>query len=393
MVERELYMEKIRSLMDKDIIKVITGIRRCGKSYFLNQIVEEIKKTGVLEENIILINLESGKYNFIQSREELDDIIYNKVKNLQGKVYLLFDEIQNVPDWQISINSYRVDYNCDIYLTGSNSKLLSGELATYIAGRYIEIKMYPFSFKESLLLNSDLTFEEYLLYGGMPFIQNLEAADKLNYLELLYDSILIKDIVYRHNIKNIDLLKRILNYLVDNIGREFSVQNTFNVLKSEKRTVTKDLIYNYLNYLQEAMLIYKVSREDLKGKKLLKFNEKFYFSDWGFNEAIFRNNKLYIAQILENIVFVEFLRRGYKVTVGKLRGSEIDFVCRKNNNCVYVQLSYLLASDETLEREFKPLLAIRDNYEKIVISMDKIDMSRDGIKHLNIEEFLLSEDY
>lgn len=393
MVERELYMEKIRSLMDKDIIKVITGIRRCGKSYFLNQIVEEIKKTGVFKENIILINLESGKYNFIQSREELDDIIYNKVKNLQGKVYLLFDEIQNVPDWQISINSYRVDYNCDIYLTGSNSKLLSGELATYIAGRYIEIKMYPFSFKESLLLNSDLTFEEYLLYGGMPFIQNLEAADKLNYLELLYDSILIKDIVYRHNIKNIDLLKRILNYLVDNIGREFSVQNTFNVLKSEKRTVTKDVIYNYLNYLQEAMLIYKVPREDLKGKKLLKFNEKFYFSDWGFNEAIFRNNKLYIAQILENIVFVEFLRRGYKVTVGKLRGSEIDFVCRKNNNCVYVQLSYLLASDETLEREFKPLLAISDNYEKVVISMDKINMSREGIKHLNIEEFLLSEDY
>ena len=346
--------------MDKDIIKVITGIRRCGKSYFLNQIVEEIKKTGVLEENIILINLESGKYNFIQSREELDDIIYNKVKNLQGKVYLLFDEIQNVPDWQICINSYRVDYNCDIYLTGSNSKLLSGELATYIAGRYIEIKMYPFSFKESLLLNSDLTFEEYLLYGGMPFIQNLKATNKLNYLKLLYDSILIKDIVYRHNIKNIDLLKRILNYLVDNIGREFSVQNTFNVLKSEKRTVTKDVIYNYLNYLQEAMLIYKVPREDLKGKKLLKFNEKFYFSDWGFNEAIFRNNKLYIAQILENIVFVEFLRRGYKVTVGKLRGSEIDFVCRKNNNCVYVQVSYLLASDETLEREFKPFVKLTD---------------------------------
>lgn len=393
MVERELYMERIRSLIDKDLIKVITGVRRSGKSYFLNLIKEELKEQGIKEENIIIINLERGPYRKIKTTDELDEVVVELTKNLNGRIYLLFDEIQNVKGWETLINSYRLDYDCDLYITGSNSNLLSGELATNIAGRYIEIKIYPFSYKEALLANPNLSFKEYMTYGGFPYIQFLDKYEKDNYLDMLYDSIIRKDIINRCNIRNPDIIDRLIIFLMNNIGQTFSVQTTFNVLKNEKREISKDTLYNYLKCLEDACLIHKVRRENIKGKNLLRFSEKYYFIDWGFNEALFGDNKKYISQILENIVYIEFLRRGYKVTIGKLKDKEVDFICRKHGRKLYVQVSYILESEKTLEREFNPLLEIKDNYEKIVISTDSFDMSQKGIKHLNIEDFLLSDDY
>lgn len=392
-IKREIYLNKIRPLINKDIIKVITGIRRCGKSSLLKLIIEELKEQNITEDNIILINFDSKEFLNINTIQQLDEYIQRKITNKTGKIYLFFDEIQNIPKWEKLINSYYVDLNCDIYITGSNSNLLSGELATHLTGRYMEIKVYPFSYQEVLLIDKNLSFNDYVKYGGMPFIYELEDhSSKIDYLELLYNTIIHKDVKNRCNIKNSDLLDRIILCLIDNLGRNFSVTKTFNVLKNEKRSVKKDTIYNYLNCLEKGCLIHKVQRKDIKGKKLLRFDEKYYLTDWGFSEVLFNNTSNHIAQILENIVYIELLRRGYKVNIGKLGNKEIDFICSKNDKIIYIQVSYLLSSQKTIEREFSPLININDNYEKYVLSLDKFDFSREGIKHLNIEDFLLSND-
>lgn len=397
MIKRDLYLNKILPLIDLDLIKVITGIRRSGKSVMLTFIMEELKNRGVKDSDIIYINFESEQYQNITNKEELNNLILNLTKEKTNRQYLFFDEIQKVSSWEISINGFMVDLNCDIYITGSNSNLLSGELATYLTGRYMEIKIYPFSFKEILqLYNEEKTetynekelFQDYINYGGMPVIFEMNQNYKLKYLEDLLNSILYKDIMNRYKINNPDLLDRLLRFIIKNVGHTFSANSISKYFKNEGREVLPKTIYNYLIYCENACLIHKVYREDLIGKKILKFNEKFYITDQGFRQSLNMNNAKDISQILENIVYMEMLRRGYKITIGKVHDKEIDFICRKNDEKIYIQVSYLLTTKQIRNREFGELLKINDNYPKIVISMDEFDFSQEGIKHYNIINFL-----
>ena len=398
MVKRDLYLNRISSLIDKDIIKVIVGVRRCGKSYMFNLIIDELIKRGVGEDNILLINFESAKYRNVSNPRELDLLVAELTKDMNGKIYMFFDEIQNVDEWEKSINSYRIDYDCDIYLTGSNSKLLSGELATHLAGRYMEIKMYPFSFKEFLDYkksspNKEL-FNEYLVYGGFPFLLSLNnETDKTEYLNDIFNSIFLKDVIGRYNIRDASLLSRIVDFILDNTGKIVSAKSISDYLrKKEKIKVSPKTIYNYLDYLSSACLICKVQREDLEGKKILSINEKYYCVDQGFNQIRIGRNQVNNGRIMENMVYFELLRRGYDVTIGIVGDYEIDFVGKKMGEKIYVQVTRELSNDDTIEREFRPLLLVRDNYPKYVISTDDFDMSHDGIKHKNIIDFLLDDE-
>lgn len=381
-------MDKIRPLIDKDIIKVITGIRRCGKSYFLNLIIEELKNKGIKDENIILINFESIEYNSLKTKEELDELVLNLTKNISGRFYLLFDEIQNVEKWEKAITGYRVSFDCDIYITGSNSKLLSGELATFLAGRYMEIKLHPFSFNEFLSYKSGNdereSFQEYFKYGGMPFTLALDNQQKIDYLNDIYNSIVLKEVVEKYKLRDVNLLNRIFQYILANIGNPFSITD----LSKHLKHFSNNTIYNYLQYLEDALIISKLPREDIQGKKFFKLSEKYYVTDHGFITVLLGEKQQNIGGILENIVYMEFLRHGYEVSVGKIKNYEVDFICRKNKRKVYVQVCFQLASEEIEDREFRPLKLIDDNFEKFVISMDDFDFSREGIKHLNMIKFL-----
>ena len=400
MIKRELYLSQIERLIDKEPIKIITGVRRSGKTYLLKSIREELKSRGVDEENIFLISFESMRYNRIEDFRQLDECIMNLTESARGKVYLLFDEIQNVKNWERSINACRVDLDCDIYITGSNSELLSGEMATLISGRYYQINVYPFSFAEFLqykmeMENKDTSdldkmFSEYVEYGGMPPIQQVAEQDKYSYLADIYDTILLKDIVTRHNIRNTDMLNRILDYVIMNFGKKFSAGNIAKYVKHEGRTLAKDTILDYLLYSKNACFIHKAPREDIKGKKVLEHNEKYFLVDHGFYQARFGEIEN-MGSILENIVYIELLRRGYDVKVGMIGKNEIDFVCRKDKEKIYIQVTYQLENDETKDREFSGLEKINDNFDKYVLSMDKLDFSGNGLKHRNIIDFLISE--
>lgn len=408
MVERKLYMDKISSFINQDIIKVITGIRRCGKSYFFKLIIDELKEMGVNEENILLIDLELPEYNMIKSNSQLDEIVLEYLNSHEDKVYMFFDEIQNVGDWQISINSYFKLPNVEIFITGSNSKLLSSELSTYLTGRYVSIDMYPFSFIEFLDYKNELGekpitanelktelenyFDEYMAYGGFPIAISLKDHKEI-ILNDLYSSILLHDIVERHDIRNVGLFNRIVKFLIENIGNPISAHSVYNYLKHEISEISKPTIYNYLDYLEEAYVLSKASREDLIGKREITGSEKYYLMDLGFYKSQLEEKQQNTGHILENIVYLELLRQDYKVTIGKINESEIDFVCRKGNRKIYVQVCYLINEDEEIiKREFEPLSKIRDNYPKYVLSMEKSDYSRDGIEHVNIIRFLKNPD-
>ena len=402
MIKRELYLEKIRRLINTEPIKIITGVRRSGKTYLLHSIKEELIEQGISKENIFLISFESQKYNKIQNFRELDVCVNNLIKNTSGKIYLLFDEIQNIRGWEKSINSYRVDFDCDIYITGSNSELLSGELATLIAGRYFHIDVYPFSFKEFLQYKKEINridiknkelqlFNEYVKYGGMPSLQQVQGIDKFSYLEDIYSTILLKDIISRHNLRNAEILNRILTFIISNIGQPVSANGISKYLKHENLKVSADTVLNYLSFSQNACFIHEAKKENLKGKKVLKTNGKYYLVDHGFNQAIIGKDMENTGQILENIIYIELLRRGYDVKVGDINGKEVDFVCNKADRKIYIQVTYLLSGKETVKREFGYLRAIGDDYEKYVLSMDNLDFSNTGIKHMNIIEFLKND--
>ena len=403
MIKRELYMKRIRPFIGSDLIKVMTGIRRCGKSVMLELIKQELIESGVNPIQFISINFEDLSYSHLQTAKSLHDEITNRAKDIDGKVYLFFDEIQEVKDWEKCINSFRVSLDCDIYITGSNAKLLSGELATYLGGRYVEFVIYPFSFGEFIELyrpiNPDVSiqqcFQKYLITGGMPYLANIRYADEPSkqYLQDLFNSVQLKDIVKRNNIRDVDLLERIIAYVIANVGTNFSASSLAKFLKSEQRTVAPETILNYIKYCCDAYLFYQVKRVDLQGKQILSTNEKYYIADHGIREAIFGGNMRDINLVLENIVYLELLRRGYKVTVGKTREKEIDFVCDKHGEKLYVQVTYLLASEDTIKREFGAYDTIRDNFPKYVVSLDEFNMSRNGIKHQNIRDFLLAEQW
>ena len=402
MTKRELYIEKIKPFIDKDIIKVLTGIRRSGKSVMLKLIMEELKQNKIDEKQFININFENLINRELTTADKLHEYILKKASEIKKKCYIFLDEIQEVKDWEKCINSLRVneEYDFDIYITGSNAKLLSGELSTYLAGRYVEFVIYPFSFKEFLetlkSIQQDVStreaFQKYVKFGGMPFLYNLafEEEASLQYLKDIYSSIILKDITQRNKIRDTDLLERVISYLIINVGNNFSATSISKFFKSENRKVSVETILNYIKAAEESFLIYKVSRDDLIGKKILNVNEKYYIADHGMREAILGSNQRDINQIFENIIYLELLRKGYNVRVGKVDNLEVDFVCTKGNEKIYVQVAYLLASSETIEREFTSLEKIDDNYPKYVISMDEFQMSRNGIKHINIIDFLMS---
>ena len=393
-------MKKIRPFLGVDIVKVLTGIRRCGKTVMLQLIQEELRRRGVSDAHILSINFESFPDPSRNDRQSVYSSIRAKAEETQGKLYLFLDEVQELEGWEKLVNSCLIDFDIDIYITGSNATMLSSELATYLGGRYVEIKIYPFSFAEALesysqtgrTIDQSEAFKRYLIQGGMPFLYQHEFDDASwrQYLSDIFDSIILKDIARRNSVREIDQLKRLILFFIANIGNTFSATSIVHYLKNEKRSLSTETIYNYINYCKEACLLHLAQREDLIGKKLLSFQEKIYIADHGIREALFGSNQKDINQTLENIVYMELLRNGYQVKAGKVGTAEVDFSAKKGNQRIYVQVAYLLAGEETIQREFTPLEAIPDNYPKYVVTMDEVDLSKNGIRHMNIRQFLLS---
>lgn len=397
MIIREAYLKKIVPLIDKNLIKVLTGVRRSGKTVLLSQIQDYLLENGRSKLQIINVSLESKKNKTFKDGNVLYDYLISACKALKTKAYIFLDEIQVVSGWEEVVSSLLVDVDCDVYITGSNSKLLSGELATLIAGRYIQIHVYPFTLSEAKRMleqngkfksDEDL-FQNYLKYGGLPMRFSLEEISLETYLSDTYDAIVVKDVIQRNNVKDANLLNMILSFLMDNIANPFSARSIVAALKKEGINTTVETVLAYIDYIKKAMVICSARRYDIKGKKLLTTNEKYYAVDLGLRNCIKTSGEIDYNKLYENIVYLELLYRGYDVKVGKTDDYEIDFVAYKGSDILYVQVCYLLVSPETIEREFGNLERIKDNYPKYVISADLPDFSRDGIKHYNIVKFLL----
>lgn len=399
MIIREAYISQIVPLIDKNLIKVLTGVRRSGKTVLLSQIQDYLLKNGRSKSQIINISLESKKNKKLKDGDVLYEYLISACEKLNTKAYIFLDEIQVVSGWEEVVSSLLVDIDCDIYITGSNSKLLSGELATLIAGRYIQIHVYPFTLSEAKQMleqngkfkSDEALFQDYLKYGGLPMRFSLEEISLEAYLSDTYDAIVVKDIIQRNNIKDTNLLNMILAFLMDNIANPFSARSIVAALKQEGINTTVETVIAYIDYIKKAMVVYSAQRYDIKGKKLLTTNEKYYTVDLGLRNCVKASGEIDYNKLYENIVYLELLYRGYDVKVGKTDDYEIDFVAYKGSDTLYVQVCYLLASTETVEREFGNLERIKDNYPKYVISGDLPDFSRNGIKHYNIINFLLNE--
>jgi predicted ATPase (AAA+ superfamily) len=399
MIIREAYISQIVPLIDKNLIKVLTGVRRSGKTVLLSQIQDYLLKNGRSKSQIINISLESKKNKKFKDGDVLYEYLISACEKLNAKAYIFLDEIQVVSGWEEVVSSLLVDLDCDIYITGSNSKLLSGELATLIAGRYIQIHVYPFTLSEAKQMleqngkfkSDEALFQDYLKYGGLPMRFSLEEISLEAYLSDTYDAIVVKDIIQRNNIKDTNLLNMILAFLMDNIANPFSARSIVAALKQEGINTTVETVIAYIDYIKKAMVVYSAQRYDIKGKKLLTTNEKYYTVDLGLRNCVKASGEIDYNKLYENIVYLELLYRGYDVKVGKTDDYEIDFVAYKGSDTLYVQVCYLLASTETVEREFGNLERIKDNFPKYVISGDLPDFSRNGIKHYNIIKFLLNE--
>jgi len=404
MINREKYINELRAFIDKPLIKVLTGIRRSGKSTVLKLLKKELLEKEIEISQIIDINLESFNYADLTNASELYSFIKNNIKNTK-KHYLLLDEIQEVKEWEKAVNALLVDFNVDIYITGSNSHLLSSELATYIAGRYVEIPVFTLSFAEFINFrqhyfkeekNTAEQLEEYIEMGGFPVIHtsyfSLESAYKIVYD--IYSSVILRDTVQRYKIRDTELLERIIKYAFDNIGNTFSGKNVADYFKSQHRKIDINTVYNYMNALEGAFILYKVPRYDIRGKEVLKTQEKHYLSDVSLLYATMGFKTSMIAQLLENIVFLELKRRGYIVYIGKIDQKEIDFIAERKDEKIYIQIAYKIESKETAEREFYSLATIKDQYPKYVVTMDDFwNENLYGVKHMHIKEFLLAQTF
>ena len=399
MIIREKYLSKIRPFYDQDLIKVIMGIRRCGKSVLLLQIIEELKEKGIPESQVIYINFENEDYSFIKNDIDLHNYIKKKIVNKE-KYYLFFDEIQNVKDWEKAINSFKSSKNVSVFITGSNSDLLSGELATHLAGRYVSFKLYPLTFGEVCVLKNlkerteiEDAFDDYITWGGMP--QRFMLTDEMQtktYLSDIYDSIVVKDIIKRFGIKDIDLFNRIVEYIVTTPSQNFSAESLSNYFANkDDREVSKITLYNYLEYMTKAMLINKVDRYDIRGKRILNGKYKYYLTDLGLGQVKNIGKRPQLGAYLENIVYNELISRGYDVKIGNLERAEIDFIATRFKEKIYIQVAYILADDNVIDREFEAYKGIEDNYPKYVLTMDKHDFSQEGIIHKNVIDWLLEK--
>ncbi|MRT17794.1 ATP-binding protein [Vitellibacter sp. q18] len=405
MIKRNLYIDQLRDFIDKPQIKILTGIRRSGKSSVLLLLKEELLERRVPFDQILHINLES--FTFSDLLNAVDFYKYVSKKIIPGKRnYLLIDEIQEVDQWEKAINSFLVDFDLDIYLTGSNAHMLSSELATYLAGRYVEIPVYTLSFSEYLNFKKHYApkketdyrkaFLDYLRLGGFPVLHTADYTEETAYKVVydIYSSIILRDTLQRYGLRDVELLERVIKYAFDNIGNTFSGKNVADYFKSQQRKIDINTVYNYLRALEGAFILYRTSRYDIKGKELLKTQEKFYLSDVGLLYATMGFKNRMIGGILENIVFLELKRRGYQVFVGKIDTKEIDFIAEKQGKKIYVQVAYKLENEQTVDREFSELLRIEDQYPKFVVTMDDFwEESVGGVQHLYISDFLLSTLY
>lgn len=396
MVSREQILHRIRPFYESELIKVLIGLRRSGKSVILRQIMEELKEKGVEESQIIYVNFEDFQYSSITDAEQLYQYVCEQRKN-EKKYYLFFDEIQMVQEFEKVINSFRATWDVSIFITGSNGKLLSGELATLLSGRYVSFRVTPFSFVEYCQIMciqepSDEDLLEYMNWGGMPqrFAMTGETETR-TFLQDLYNSIVLRDIVQRTGAKEVDLINRIMEYLMLNPSQTFSAKGILNYFKSVERTVSAQTLYNYLEHIQTSLIVSKAQRYDIRGKQLLTTLDKYFLTDLGLGRIHNSGYKLELGALLENIVYNELRNRDYEVYVGKIPNGEVDFVAIKGDKKEYYQVAYYLAEQSVIDREFGAFSAIADNYPKYVLSMDKFDFSREGIIHKNVITFLMEE--
>lgn len=399
MIRREIYLSRIRPFYESEMIKVITGIRRCGKSTIMRQIIDEIKEKGIDEAHIIYVNFEDYKYRKISNADALYQYVEEKIID-KRKYYLFFDEIQNVDDFELVINSFRSTHESSIFITGSNSKLLSGELATHLSGRTLSFRVLPFNFKEfcqfkkseGIELNLDEYMKEYLTWGGFPLVcKETDENSKLVVLSNIFDSVVLKDIVMRNKVASPVTLEKVLEYLIANSSTTISGNAIATSLTESGATVSAPVVYDYLRYITDACVCDKVSRYDIRGKKLLSFEEKTYVCDLGFFHLKKNRVKDEYNYIIETICYNELVSRGYQVYIGKTYKGEVDFIATRGEEKIYVQATYLMADESVIEREFGAYKDIPDNYPKYVVSMDKVTVSRDGIKHINLIDFCMGE--
>ena len=395
MLKREIYLSKIRGFYDSDLVKILVGIRRCGKSVILKQIIEEIKDREVQEDHILYINFEFVEYEELKDYKKLNQYVKEKIQD-NKKYYVFLDEIQNVEKFEVVVNSLRASLeNISIFITGSNSKLLSNELSTVLSGRYVLFNIYPLTFKEYIELTGrdakEDSFWDYLKWGGLPNrVQFTDEANIKEYLHSVFDSIILRDVVERLGLKDTVLFNLILQYLIDITGREFSANNTINYLKSEGRKISTETLYTYLDALCKALIIQKIYRYDVHGKAILKTLNKYYMTDLGIAQIKNNNFEINKSFAIENVIFNELKARGYDVYVGKTNSGEIDFIATNRDEKIYFQVAYLLTDKKVEEREFGAFNEINDNYPKYVLSMDKTDFSRNGIMHKNIIDWLMN---
>jgi hypothetical protein len=392
-IPRNNYFKKIKPYINTNLIKVIIGQRRVGKSYFLYQIIDEIKKLDK-KANIIYLNKELYQFDNIKNYQDLENFV-NKKKTEKQKNYIFIDEIQEINGFEKALRSLNAEENNDIYCTGSNANLLASDLANLLGGRYIEIPIYSLSYEEFLQFHNLEKGKEslflYIKYGGLPFLINLHLEDEqvYGYLRTIFNSIILKDVVARFNVRNVNLLERLVEYLADCEGALISAKRISDFLKSQNLDISPNSILNYLNYLTSSLFIHKVKRQDVIGRKIFEVNEKYYFEDLGLRHSLIGYRQIDINKILENLVFSKLKYQGYKVTFGQIGGQEIDFVAEKNDEKAYFQVAYLLSSKKVIDREFGNLLMIKDNYPKYVVSMDEYAKGDfKGIKHLNLIDFL-----
>lgn len=399
MLKREIYLSQIRGFYDSNLIKILVGIRRCGKSVILNQIIDELKDKGIQDSHIIYVNFEFIEFEDLQDYKKLNTYIKDRIED-EKMYYIFLDEIQNVNNFEKVVNSLRASLNnVSIFITGSNSKLLSDEISTVLSGRYVSFNVNPLSYKEYTELTGrdpkeEETFWDFVKWGGLP--NRTEFTDENNikaYLHSVFDSIILRDVIDRLGLKDTSLFNLLLQYIVDTTGREFSANNVINYLKSEGRDVSTVTLYNYLDALCKALIVRKVYRYDIHGKAVLKTLNKYYMTDLGIAQIKTNNFEINKPFALENVVYNELITKGYDVYIGKTKKGEVDFIANKDNKIKYIQVAYLLADEKVIEREFGAFDAINDNYPKYVITLDKMDFSRNGIIHKNIIDFLLCNDF
>lgn len=403
MINRPIYIDKIMAYVNTPFVKILTGIRRCGKSTILRMLMEEIKKRGVRDDQILHYSFDSLEYEDIKTAKALFTHLKQHLCS-EGRTYLFLDEIQEVESWEKVVNSLMAEYDVDIYVTGSNSRMMSSEISTYLTGRYIAFRIFPLSFSEYMLFRKEYTeildphteLANYLRLGGFPAVhlQKYTSSEVYTIVKDIYNSTIFTDIVRRNQIRKVDQLERIVKFAFDNVGRTFSAASISKYLKSENRSIDNETVYNYLSKLESAYILHRCSRFDVQGKEILKTQEKFYLADPALRYSVLGYSPDSVSAMLENVIYLELLRRGYEVYVGKLDNTEIDFIAVKQENKVYIQVAQEIGSPETERREYGRLLDIRDNYSKYVLRTDVFAGGNyEGIKTMHIADFLLSNEY